>query len=674
MNKSNNNFENNEPNNDENLGNNNYPNNPYVNGDNPYNLGYPNSDLPFLDNDLENNQIPNQNFGTQENNNQLFPDINNPMINNIPNGSNSILPEFDDVDDDVVPGFDNVNDDNNILPGFDDSNNDDMLPGFNNSNSSNDMIPGINPNSGLESSTPSLNDDDVIIPGLNNYNVDPNNNFSDSITGSNNYGSDDMLPGFGNNNADGMLPQIDDNYDDDRMFTNFNNQNSYGYDQNNNSQYEQPADFMGSNYSDSNFSNDNYVDNNFSNNNYVNDDYANNYTNNDYNDQFARNWMGTLYEKAYSKKFNWCAALFGPAYLLFRKMYLTGALTAISMLIVSLLISLLTVKTPALGVVLCIVIVTAYILGFGFSFYPLYKSFVNKKLATLKNATTDNNQLLSIATQKGGTSVLALVLYFVIYPILSGILITILIGAIGISIFNSAMSSISDMNINLDDTNSVFEQTQTQNSLFNFYEDYSISYNSNNWFLDENNKTLTFGNYVLAYKAQYNSSTFNADMSTSDGRATILTLLSNSLQTQAASANMQVEVGNSSFASQNSIFYAYIDIIDTSSISRYYFIIQPDDQLLFQFVLTVADTIIDNSTNVLVLDMLSSLSNQEVTEYTPVPSEVSDDARQVLSYDTNIINETSQIDSSVNAPTQLVTNTVNSTVSNSNLTDMLTNY
>ena len=95
---------------------------------------------------------------------------------------------------------------------------------------------------------------------------------------------------------------------------------------------------------------------------------------------------------------------------------------------------------------------------------------------------------------------------------------------------------------------------------------------------------------------------------------------------------------------------------------------------MFQFVLTVADTIIDNSTNVLVLDMLSSLSNQEVTEYTPVPSEVSDDARQVLSYDTNIINETSQIDSSVNAPTQLVTNTVNSTVSNSNLTDMLTNY
>ena len=99
----------------------------------------------------------------------------------------------------------------------------------------------------------------------------------------------------------------------------------------------------------------------------------------------------------------------------------------------------------------------------------------------------------------------------------------------------------------------------------------------------------------------------NADFSSQDSLASLLKLLTDSFTNQVAQLNMQVEAGSNNFIKQNNCYYAYIDVLASDSISRYYFVVLPDENILFQFVLTAADTAIDYSTNLNVIDMITKI-------------------------------------------------------------------
>ena len=73
---------------------------------------------------------------------------------------------------------------------------------------------------------------------------------------------------------------------------------------------------------------------------------------------------------------------------------------------------------------------------------------------------------------------------------------------------------------------------------------------------------------------------------------------------------MQVEQGSSNFIMKGNCYYSYFDIISQTSISRYYLVALPNDNILLQFVLSTDDTSIDYSTNIDVINMITSIEKE----------------------------------------------------------------
>ncbi len=405
---------------------------------------------------------------------------------------------------------------------------------------------------------------------------------------------------------------------------------------------------------------------------------------------FVKAWMGTLFDKAHSKKFNWPAALFGGIYFLFRKMYLTGALfILLNMLVNILAVMLITkIKFMLVGLVGALLINLALIFVYGFSFYPLYRSFVRKKINSLKSSITDNSQLINTATTKGNTSVLALILailvVMIVVPVISGVLVT-----TGIINFASNLSSLfagfSSKN-ELDIPNEIDDSIVTSDmQTVSFIDGYDFSYDSMIWFYDEESNSLIKGDYTLLYGQKFDNaqSTFNFDATTPSGRASLLSTLVSSLESQAATLNLGVEVGYSNFVLGTNAYYEHVDITSSESISRYYFILIPEDDVLFQFVLTTSDTVIDLETNVEAVNILTSISkpsdienqdneqnNNELTENVVSNSITSELTNGIMVtengvYDENVVDtpSTNNETSSDNVVSSNVTEPSNSTLS-----------
>ncbi len=400
---------------------------------------------------------------------------------------------------------------------------------------------------------------------LNNYNQATND--SSQIS---NYNNDYIQANNPNKQTDSSFIQS----------SNYNNQNDDEYNQ-----------------SSTNANQFNDTTNNFEN---------NNYDSNDYNIQFVQNWMGKLYDKAHSKKFNWSSALFGGAYFLYRKMYSTAVLIIVFTILMSVLSVFLMIKSVIIGALFSLLFPLVLAISLGFGFYPLYRNFVRSKLNKYKKTITNNDQLISIARKNGGTSTLSVILYFVLMPII-------------ISSITGALISAGIISIKVIPFGSK-ENTTTQNETlepkvdmqdFNFDSSYLLAYDANTWFLDDSSKSLVKGDYKLVYSnqsIQNVSTTFNQDSKTATGRSGILQSITSSFSAQAASANLQLESGSSNFILQDNCYYAYVDVIEASTINRYYLILLPEKDILFQFVLTINDTSIDYKTNLSVISMLSSIN------------------------------------------------------------------
>ena len=319
-------------------------------------------------------------------------------------------------------------------------------------------------------------------------------------------------------------------------------------------------------------------------------------------ESFARAWMGAFYDKAGKQKFSLGAAFFQGIYLLYKKMYGTGILVIILEEIVCILLSLLLNINKILALIMFVFIMVLYFVGMGFGFYPLYKSFIKKKYKESTKKTSDPNQLQSIASKSGGTSIAGIFI---------GIVISVIILIITSALVNKDLFKIgSNKKSTNTTTNAISNNVETDAQMeeeFNFFDKYNLVYDGATWAVDSTNTGLVSGNYTLAYKANYKAEDLNADFSSQDSLASLLKLLTDSFTNQVAQLNMQVEAGSNNFIKQNNCYYAYIDVLASDSISRYYFVVLPDENILFQFVLTAADTAIDYSTNLNVIDMITKI-------------------------------------------------------------------
>lgn len=381
----------------------------------------------------------------------------------------------------------------------------------------------------------------------------------------------------------------------------------------------------------------------------------------DYTMEFVKAWMGNLYEKAHSKKFNWPAAIFGGIYFLYRKMYLTGILFIIFSSILNFLMLFLSVKVGVGLMALLPVIDIVLLLVYGFGFYPMYRNFVRGKLNKYKQTITDNSQLVQTASSKGGTSPLAVILCCIVVPIITSIVFT-LFATVGIfNIFKKISGNINTPS-NIISDNSIIEDNTDMKS-YTFLNQYTIDYDSLTWFFNQSDSSLTKGDYKLTYSGQSIpdlKSSFNVDSTTPAGRSSLLSTLMSSLQAQAASMNLTVDVGTSNFVLGVKNYYAYIDVASDNTLTRYYIILVPEDDILFQFTLETNDTSIDYATNIEIVNMLTNISTES-------SNEEADD--NTISNDTLISNDVSDILS--NTPVNEVISTHN-TISNTNsLSDML---
>ena len=316
---------------------------------------------------------------------------------------------------------------------------------------------------------------------------------------------------------------------------------------------------------------------------------------------FVKNWMGSLYDSAHSKKFNWCAALLGPIYMLYRKIYTTGSILLVLEAVLLAIGSIVMKNTVIGGIAIDIVVIIAIAVGLGLGFYGLYRNYVKGRLEAFKKQTSDGNQLVAIASKKGGTSIVGAIigaLVLVIAIVVSSVL------AMG----ESSTPKPKPANTVVQNTvNTTVEEPVADESKFVFTDGYYVTYTSQ-WFLDEANKVLTKGDNTLAFTSKITSADLGYSLATQDGRTALLNTLSTQLSTQAAQAQITMEKGNENFVPKNDNFYNYIDYVTSNSIQRFYFIVLPSEDALFYFTLAnTKDTTINSDVNLDLIEMLTQI-------------------------------------------------------------------
>ena len=124
-----------------------------------------------------------------------------------------------------------------------------------------------------------------------------------------------------------------------------------------------------------------------------------------------------MYEKIQKKgSFNIFAALFTVFYFLYRKMYLAALLVFIAQGIV------VDAKNGYITI--------AFMILIGFLFYPIYKIHIDGKINKIKEQTSNEEEIEKMCTEKGGTSIAALLV------LLIPVILLVVILAIGIALYS----------------------------------------------------------------------------------------------------------------------------------------------------------------------------------------------------------------------------------------------
>lgn len=139
-------------------------------------------------------------------------------------------------------------------------------------------------------------------------------------------------------------------------------------------------------------------------------DNFNSNINNNYNigivndEELRRAYIGNKYSNFKDGGLSWLAFLFGPSYLIYRKMYLFGFLWFAANIIISCILPFLYIVQLGLKIFMLI------------KFKDLYLKHVDNKINKIKieNSNVSRNQLIDICAKKGGTSVGFLILTFVL--------------------------------------------------------------------------------------------------------------------------------------------------------------------------------------------------------------------------------------------------------------------
>ncbi len=388
----------------------------------------------------------------------------------------------------------------------------------------------------------------------------------------------------------------------------------------------------------------------------------------DYTLDFVKSWMGDLYDKTHSKKFNFGAAILGPAYFFYRKLIVPGILTSLITLIISGIATFLLSTSKDLNSVLLIcggVAIVSLILAviYGFVFYPVYRNYVRKQLNTYKKEIPNTNQLINFARQHGGTSMVGVIVYYVVYFVVLLVLSTVAV-SMG---FNSILGGSNKASNN---TNTI-SQTATDMKDYTFAAPYKISYDSNIWLFDDTDSSLAFGAYTLKYANQSVSnikSALNVDSTTVDGRASILKTIVSSF-TQAVGSSAQVETGSTNFVMKNNVYYAYVDVVSATSIARYYLVLLPEEDTIFEFILSTDDTVIDTSTSSKAIEVISTVNNGKSSNSVQESNVISSNTTVSNSTVTNSISNsvaTNSVNTNSTLSNSVVTNSISSNTTSSN--------
>ena len=391
-------------------------------------------------------------------------------------------------------------------------------------------------------------------------------------------------------------------------------------------------------------------------------------------EDFVKAWMGNLYAKANSK-FSIPAFFFGGYYFIFRKMYLSGLLIVLLNLIIS---SLPLLLSNMITLVVAPILLILLNIGYGFAFYPLYKKYVKSQLQKQKSQSPNPNELLNVASKKGGTSIGVVIATVIISSIVSTLILSLQIGSFIKNLLPpSSLEQDSNTSNNLSDTTAVYDT-------FNFYKDYCLDFDTNKWTFDDDK--LENDGYSLAYiQSIENLKDFGFDMNTSNDRASFFTFLYNQFSSQ-VTADTSIELGSSSFIQFNGVdlYYAYLDLIYPTSMDRCYFLIIPEDDIMLELILTNSeDTVIYDPIHTEILTYLSSVYSEPLDENNELGNDINSNSIDTNAVSENIIanettsnNELSTVSNSTSnnvVSENVSSNTLGNTVSNTNSTNPNTN-
>ena len=380
----------------------------------------------------------------------------------------------------------------------------------------------------------------------------------------------------------------------------------------NNNQFQ---DFDNNQFNESqmqDYSNNQFEGNNINpNNNFMNESSNSYGSNND--EDFRRTWMGKLYDKANRRKFSIPSFFFGGIYYLYRKLYLFGFIFMLISCIIPIIgmNMILTNLTHPSTMILSSIFITIlpFIINiiYGFAFYPLYKNNINQKLNKYKNEVQSPNQLIDLAKQKGGTSVLFVILGIFLSGIISTIALTTIMTSSIKNIANDLFkdnASQNTLNNNINET----QNEQTTHNVYNFYNNYSFEYDSSKW-TENADKKLVYDNYTLSYiQSIENITSAGFDINQSQGRSSFFTYLYNLFSSQLDLSTTSLELGSSSFVFDNGIYYSYFDLVYATSIERCYFVLIPEDNIFIEFILSNNDTVISDAINEEVIGYICSIT------------------------------------------------------------------
>lgn len=388
---------------------------------------------------------------------------------------------------------------------------------------------------------------------------------------------------------------------------------------NESTQYNDQVD----NLNNSQFVNNNELNNinpQFMDNNQFNNNSSQNAYGNTNDEEFKKSWMGKIYDKANHRKFSIPAFFFGGFYYLYRKLYLFGFIFTVLSCLISILgiyISLSNILNSSniiLPMLLTIFLPIILAIVYGFSFYPLYKKDVSKKLEKYKNEVQNPVQLIDTAKQKGGTSIPFVLLGILLNGIICSIALTTIISSLISNFVNGFMDGFSDPPNN---TNTLIDNTITDEvsyDIYNFYKDYYFEYDSSKWIKNEDGN-LSYGNYVLSYIQSIEAlSSVGFDISQNDGRSSFFTYLYNLFSSQIDAQTTTLELGSNSFVYENGIYYSYFDLVYTTSIERCYFVLIPESDIFIEFILSNADTVVADDIHNEVISYICSIINETITQ------------------------------------------------------------